>query len=289
MTMDFGGVWDWTMTCLVFQRAVVLELKVQRAYSRGEKGWWKKCNISAGGNVKLLLTEASNLRLGTRGQNKNRWPIALLIYFYVSVSQRVENLVLPPLLPVSSSQPLDRIVGRDLLSIILCFSLLSFCMMFHMYLFGFSFCIFLQKDSLFSAWTHLCFFSPSFFLRHLKVFPWFFIPTSFSSSLSHDSSWQRPFFSSLCYFPFPRLFHYFSRLLSVSWPPIHDFSQHKRVLNNCDWRGWQGATGDLVCHLNTNLTRDSNSSLCLKRYWGFNVTSAMLRTCENRIYILWSC
>lgn len=245
--------------------------------------------VSAGGNIKLLLTEASNLRLGTRGQTKNRWPIALLIYFYVSVvSQRVEN---PVLFFPSSCQQQSATGPYCRARSALYHSLFLFVVLFHhvpyvpvWFLF---LCLFTKAPHfLFSAWTHLHFLSPSFFLCHLEVFPWFFYSHSFSFSLSHDSSWWRPFFFSLCYFPFSRLFHYFSLLLSVSWPPIHDFSQHKRVLNNCDWRGWQGATGDLVCHLNTNLTHDSNSSLCLKRYWGFNVTSAMLRTWENRIYML---
>lgn len=72
--------------------------QIQRDESLRRGG--KKGNmVSAGGNIKLLLAEASTLRLGQEVRKRTDGPSALLIYFYVSVvSQRVENPVLffPP-------------------------------------------------------------------------------------------------------------------------------------------------------------------------------------------------
>ena len=82
MTMEHGGTTGVVgLSQDLFRGGTVLEPEAQTANSREEKGFqsgksWKQGDgVSTGGNVKQLLTEASDLRLGQKVRKRTDGPL----------------------------------------------------------------------------------------------------------------------------------------------------------------------------------------------------------------------
>lgn len=265
-------VWNWPdLTCLVFcSRSTRLKSSNNKFQTVARQHHFSRGQHKAAPDWGFKAYTAS------RGQKKNTWPIALLIYFYVSVvSQRVENPVL--FFPScwqqqSATGPCSQAGSAFSHSFFLSVVLLQ--IMFYMWTWTCSVSLFNATFTVLSATS--------------KGFPSSFYGHSFSfcllSWLILVESWSAPFCcDAICLASFINS----SAWPAVCWLPTQVFFQHKMILNNCDRRGWKDAA-DHICHLNTNLIHNFNSPFYFEWYWGFNVTSAKLEKWQKRIYSIYS-